>query len=429
MKPLISILSLVVCACGPSDGDHATPTPAPSASSDASGTGGVGGASDGGGTAGAAGALLAYPAFVPDTPLITSAGGPMLIHPRFVAITFPGDPLADSIEDFFAKMGGSAHWKTAVGEYGVEAGSGGPPIRLAEPAPASIDDESIQAWLADSLDGSNPVWGTADEETIYAVFYPQTTAVTTKLWGTSCQGFGAYHWHTYQKNGKPLVYVVVPRCPNPPGTKQLETLTYEVSHELLEATTDPLYPDDPALVHVDDDHLIWYFFPATEISDLCQYEGKPSLTPSDVGYPVARAWSNSAAKQGHDPCVPSDPLVPYFNSVPLGDDEIVADFSNGTRSTRGVKMAVGETRTVDVELFSDQPTSGPWKVVARDLAELQGKPAQLGLALAQDHGQNGDTLKLTITLKSKALHNLAGFVLFSSLGQESHVWTGVVGTP
>ncbi len=407
--------------------------PAPS---NPSGTGGVAGAAgaagaagDGGNMAGAGGAPLAYPAFLPDTPTITSVGGPMLKHPRFVAITFPEDPYADSIEDFFAKIGGSSYWKTAAAEYGVDAGSGGPPIRLTEAAPASIDDDEIQSWLAENLDGSSSVWGTAGEETIYVVFYPETTAVTTKMWGKSCEAFGAYHWHTYEQNGKPLVYVVVPRCPNLLGDKPLEELTYNVSHELLEASTDPLYPDDPALVHVDDDHLMWYFFPGTEIGDMCEYEGNPSLTPDDVGYPVTRVWSNSAAKQGHDPCVPANPLVPYFNSVPIGDDEFIADFSNGTATTRGVKMAVGETRTIDVKLFSDQPTSGPWKVVARDLGELQGKPSHLALALDHDHGQNGDTLQLTISLKSKGDHNLAGFVLFSSLGEERHLWTSAVGTP
>jgi hypothetical protein len=82
---------------------------------------------------------------------------------------------------------------------------------------------------------------------------------------------------------------------------------------------------------------------------------------------VQRLWSNRAAAASHDPCEPLG-LNPYFNSAPvLGDIVMATDAAGHAFSTRGVHIAVGATRTVELDLFSDSPTA-PWTLVGSDSA-------------------------------------------------------------
>ena len=47
--------------------------------------------------------------------------------------------------------------------------------------------------------------------------------------------------------------------------------------------------------------------------------------------------------------------------------------------TPGVKIPVGGSKTIDVTLFSDAPTTGPWRVIAYDGNYLAGGSAELSL--------------------------------------------------
>ena len=66
---------------------------------------------------------------------------------------------------------------------------------------------------------------------------------------------------------------------------------------------------------------------------------------------------------GHDPCVPRTTTAPYFNAMPVLPDDI--DFAVGaetTVSTKGVSVPVGQSRTVELDLYSDGDTGGPFNV-------------------------------------------------------------------
>jgi hypothetical protein len=88
-------------------------------------------------------------------------------------------------------------------------------------------------------------------------------------------------------------------------------------------------------------------------------------------------------------------------------------------ATRGLVIPVGESRTIDVNLFSTAPTSGPWKVIPYDLdAVVNGAAPNLSLSLDKDTGESGDTLHLTIkSLTEDTGIGGAGFLLFSDLGE------------
>src|SRR5205807_938811 len=84
-------------------------------------------------------------------------------------------------------------------------------------------------------------------------------------------------------------------------------------------------------------------------------------TPSDLGFEVARGWSNAAAAAGHNPCAPSS--ATYFNSAPVLPDTVGYTDSGSSAVSKGINIPVGSTGTLLVDLFSDAPTA-PWTVSA-----------------------------------------------------------------
>ena len=110
------------------------------------------------------------------------------------------------------------------------------------------------------------------------------------------------------------------------------------------------------------------------------------------------AWSNKAAAAYHDPCVPNVGGS-YFVSVPAAHDEVQVTLQPLAGpmvvTATGVLVPVGSTKTVDVELLSDGPTSGPWTVSTQLLFGT-------GFTFSFDRttGQNGDVLRLSITAPS-----------------------------
>jgi hypothetical protein len=100
----------------------------------------------------------------------------------------------------------------------------------------------------------------------------------------------------------------------------------------------------------------------------------------------------------------------------------------GTTTTQGVHIPVGQSATVELDLYSDAPTSGPWHLSAVDFASaFMGQPPELSFSFDATQGQNGDKVHLTIkALKASAL-GASNFWIQSDLGQSSTVWLGVVG--
>jgi hypothetical protein len=160
-----------------------------------------------------------------------------------------------------------------------------------------------------------------------------------------------------------------------------------------------------------------------ELGDMCALVSDAFYTPADFPYVVQRIWSNQAALAGHDPCQPTPAGQVYFNSAPVLADDVTCYYGPDKLTTKGVKIPVGQTKTVEVDLFSDGPTAGPWKVTAVDLSM-----GHLDLSLDKSGGQNGDKLNLTVHVKSKDPNYGAElFMLRSTLGTQRVFWVGIVG--
>ena len=361
-----------------------------------------------------------YPAFKVDAPQIVTGGGPQLQNAEMVPVFFSNDdPTFDGkILDFLGKLPTSAYWKPPTEEYGVGLPSLKPEVKLLEAAPGTTTDMEIQAWLDGEITAKSLPAPNAN--TLYLLYYPTGTTISEGQ-GQSCKSFGGYH-NSITHNGQKVAYAVMPRCANFGSLTGINVVTGTSSHEILEAVTDPYPQQDPGYAQVDANHIVWEFIlGGGENGDMCAQFKNAFYKPSDLGYSAQRCWSNKAAKAGHNPCLP-DEGTPYFNAMPVLTDTVLI---GGQFNTKAVKIPVGQSKTIELDLFSDGPTA-PWYVDAVDTASQQGQPANLSFTFDKQVGQNGDKLMLTIKVLKASQFNAEGFILTSSGGTQENLWIGLV---
>lgn len=349
-----------------------------------------------------------------------SFGGSVVKAPKIVPIVFTADPDKTSITSFTAKLATSTYWGAISAEYGVGALTAKTPIVLTEAPPTNIDDSDIATWLRAKFQSDPAHFGAPDSDTLYAIFYPDGTTVTQG--GTqSCVVFGGYHFETTTNTGKSISYAVVPRCPGFGGLNGIDVTTFSTSHEVLEWATDPFPQSAPAYMAVDDAHAVWSRVFLGELGDLCT-QMDVQLLPADIGFTVQRTWSNASAKAGHHPCAPVPAATPYFTAIPAKLDTIsVTDSFGRTIDTGGFKVAVGQSKTIDLTMYSDAAIAS-WTVQAVDLTQLNGGSApEFSYKFDKTKGTSGDTLQLTITGESAAQSG-QGVVLVSQSGKNTNLW-------
>src|SRR5262249_40227721 len=130
---------------------------------------------------------------------------------------------------------------------------------------------------------------------------------------------------------------------------------------------------NPAYADVDEADEVWSFsLGGGEVGDMCaQFDGVFTQFPG-LPYIVQRTWSNKAALAGHDPCVPALPGEVYVNAAPELTDQAKVSFMGQTATFRAVKIPVGQSKTIDLDVFSDAATSGPISVHVDDGQVLMG---------------------------------------------------------
>ncbi len=377
-------------------------------------------------------ASTTYPAFTPDVPQVQYQGGETLPSPRIVTITWPNEPNATALEAFGDDVGPSSYWNATTHEYGVGAAHSGPGnhVRLTEQPLATWTDAELATWLAQHLT-NNTQYGlpAPDTDTVYAMYLSTQTDITVQG-SDGCQsGVGGYH-DSIVVNGLAVAYAVVLQCDG----AMLTTATQSMSHELIEASTDPTPNSVQGYVEFDGAHLAWDVFQMfqDEVADACEFyygpEGSfytqtfPIIEEADAGadggdaglvldagtttFSVQRTWSNAAALAGHHPCVPAV-AGPYFAVTPLGMTSITLDLTpigGGPNSqTQGYRIPKGGTQTFAIGFHSDAPTSGPWTITAAEgTGMFGGAPTTSHVTLSIDvpQGQNGDISYVTVTVNS-----------------------------
>jgi hypothetical protein len=384
--------------------------PVQQASSAAAGDDTADAAVDSGSTPPPAPEVAPYPAVAPSVPQVQSGGGAVLARPRVIPVFFPGETEAATLTGAVAKYLASSAWKDSTLEYGVVAATPGPAVQSSDALPDGLTTDALGSWLTSHLDGTHPEWGATDAatiaSTIYVLYPPAGTTLlapqqdpgdpmAVTLCGPRWYDVTGWHWQTTPALGPlvPIVYAVVGRCSFDPSVTGDDTMTATTAHELVESATDPLFVTAPAYSSVDDAHAFWMEITGGgELGDLCDQAPSDFITPLDVGHLVQRTWSNASAAAGHDPCVPA-PAVAYFN-VDVDAPDVFYDPYAGV-NVHGVAIAPGQSRTIDVRLYSDAPIA-PWQLTAVDpMAGSGGKPL-LKLSLDQATGHNGDVVHLTI---------------------------------
>jgi hypothetical protein len=400
-------------------------------------------------------ATAAYPAPHPAPPQIVNQGGPVLAAPHFVPIFYPNDPLESDAVAFLTAMTTSTYWSTTTADYRIGAASVSSPVILADAPPTTIDDSAIQSWLGTQIVHNTAFGGPPTSNSFYVIVYPEGTTVTMpnpypSVPGStiaSCSFFGGYHSSFKLADGTAVVYAVIPRCPaqpNFPGkSTAVDSLTTTLSHELVEGSADPLVKSAPGFTSTDADHLVWgQVFPGAEIADLCDLVPDDYQQLTGLPFTVQRIWSNASALAGHDPCLPIPAGQVYFNAAPVLPDTWTATVAGHSFTTRSVAIAPGQSKAVEVDLFSDAPT-GPWTVRAVEYPIFLNPPLLSftwdeqactpigGQSQCGARGANGDKRMLTISVAAAdAGVNVPAqaFVLASvdDTGKTIEYWVGLV---
>jgi hypothetical protein len=384
-------------------------------------TGGGSGAT-GGGTSSTGGGTGTYPATHAPYPTEINYGGGVLGNPVFVSISFSNDDatLIAGADDFFATVGSTAYWTATTSEYGVNAGVAAAPIHLNEMMSGTIQDSDIISFLAGHL--ASGAFGTPDVNAIYAIIYPASVNINVQGLGMSCDAFGGYH-DSIVFDGGTFVYAVLPRCPGfIPDAGDLDCLTGAASHELIEAVTDPDI-NNPAWAQTDEQHEVWNMLLYGEVGDICVYDSDAFYFPTGFPHMVQRTWSNAEAAAGRYPCVPT--LMPYFGATPEQNDTVTYNWAMYSQAgnTNGIKIPVGQTGTLNVDLFS----SGPTQAIQ---VNVQGYPNANTLNITPSvlSGHNGDVLHFSVQHQSDdSAYGGAPFIVTAWIGDRYHYYLGWVG--
>jgi hypothetical protein len=219
-------------------------------------------------------------------PQLTYRGGPLIqnvnVFGVFWGAAWQNSPMSDTAAQVtaFLQYVVASPLIDQLGEYttsGYTIGHGqvtGTTV-VGDPAPAStVDDSDIQALLQDQI-SSNASFPQPDANTLYFVFLPSGTTVTSGG-SASCHQFCGYH----DAIGGQIFYAVQPYpdcdgCLG--GLAVVDAMTQIASHELSEAITDPIPGQG------------WYDDANGEIGDICAWQ-----TKTLDGWLVQLEWSNAA---------------------------------------------------------------------------------------------------------------------------------------
>ena len=299
-------------------------------------------------------------------PLLTTHGSSLVLQkPRLVSITYADYEYRQQVDAFGDFIVGSNWLETVVGEYGVQKGSH-VAAHIDGPAPAVTSDfdeeKALQAWIES---GQVPA---PDAQTLYMIYVSSRTTASDHEGDRSCTSEGGYHSVAQLAAQTAFIYAVVYDCSG------LDDVTAAASHELIEAAIDP-----------DLDSYYLTYDPKLPVSqenaDLC--ENLPAI--DEGGFKVVRAWSNAAARAGHEPCVPAPPGDIYYN------------ISVSPPDVQDVKP--GETVTFELTGWSDAKVD-PWVIIP-----LPGHLSALDLSVSLDTNRIGNgghaTLKVTVPPDAK----------------------------
>jgi hypothetical protein len=338
-------------------------------------------------------------------PRIEYRGGPFLRHLRIVTVTFAADDAAvvKRLEQFGNTITRTSWWRAVTEGYCAKEGDcigegrPGRSVRLPETLPSHVHAVEISALLRTEARAGR--LGALDADTALLVYLPKGVSLKDAFVSSYCgDGPLAYH-KALRFDDTSVGHAVMPRCSDEAA------LTGSASHELLEMATNP----DTAkrgFSFVQSSTNLGFTAAGIEAMDPCGFLTRQKEV-IESGFVVRRAWSNRAAAQGRNPCVPGSADRPYLALVPR---------------LPTVRLAKeGDRVRIDMDAAASQPV-GEWAVSAFDLTGAQEREQYVDVALDKSTVTAGQTATLTITLRKQHPRQLSVVGIVSTRGDDSYIW-------
>jgi hypothetical protein len=391
--------------------------------------------------------------FIPDAgpvgafpfPPVTYQGGPVIVAPKVVTITFPGDSMASQLATFGTSVTSSSYWDTIRAGYCdtggncIGDGPAGTQVALTTAPASSYTDSSqgqggtLQTFLKGLISGGKVP--APDANTIYALYFPASTTITLDG-DKSCRAFDGYH-NALTMGAQEVYYAIIPECAAPQMTPPITTLqntTITASHELIETATDPSLSVTTFTLDLQDPATWgWADVASVEVGDLCVDPfGLGQDETTENGFTVQRIWSATQASAGKNPCVPVPAGEVYFNAF---------------TTVSVVTLDVGKSIDIEVDALADGPM-GSWTVLPEDWTDPSNPSPNPYLSFSIQGATNtdagpeiqmksGDKRVLTVTLLADPINapfGEADGVIVSANGTAktataAHFWPFIVLTP
>jgi hypothetical protein len=360
-----------------------------------------------------------------------SGGGSVLTSPQVLPVFFSNYDIIPQMTQLVeglptAKLAnGDSYWSASTSEYGVGLLTVLPAVTVSQAAPTT--DTDPVAFLQSQL--STAPFKNITSSTILAVFYPASTPLQGSC-AAMRPGYGGYH-DSFRNGSNDQPYAVVSECANyGPLTSAADMVSVAISHEVIEAATDP-YPtgNNGAYSGIDNSPagfaMAIFLRGNDENGDMCAVNAGFGRGPASFPFLMQRGWSNKAAMAGNlDPCSPDIlPAQPYVGAYPVMPDMVNVTGTMGP----GIQIPVGQSKTVEVDLFSFQPT-GDFDLLARQASDVI--PPTLTFSWDKPSGKNGDKVHLTITSVTASNNGYESFIIAASLpgttDTQKAAWAGVV---
>lgn len=361
-----------------------------------------------------------------DLPTAVSRGGPVLASARVQAIYLPGFAYAAELDRFLARLPDSAYWPAVTAEYGVGRPTIAPSHATTVPVADVVTVDDTDDLLAQILTEDAAVLGPPRADTIYLLFYPATTRIAHEG-GAFCDPDQPAGFHAEANvDGLVVPFAVIPSCAmffNRRDLTGASALTPAVSHELVEAATDPFPDSAPAFVDTDPLHPMWgAALGGAEVADLCENEAPNLVTPSDIGFPVQRSWSNVAARGGGSPCAPVPPGEVYFNAVGRLPVTVPVNVNGQAVTIAALRAGVSEAARVTVDLHGGEGAPASWDVTALELHDVAAPSAPLPPVTAQ----RGATTDVPIASPDARTGLFPLVVASHTRDGQLHLWVGTI---
>jgi hypothetical protein len=338
-------------------------------------------------------------------PRVVYRGGPFLRHPRIVTITFSTDDagLVARLEQFGNTITRTSWWRAVTEGYCAKEddcigeGQPGLSVRLTATLPAQVHAVEISALLRSEARAGR--LGAFEANTVLLVYLPKGVGLKDAFIPSYCgDGPRAYH-KALRFDDKSVGYAVMPRCSDEAA------LTGSASHELLELATNP-DTTKRGFAFVQGSDNLGFTAAGIEAMDPCGLIAREKEVV-ESGFVVRRAWSNRAAAQGHDPCVPTPTDRPYLALVP--------------RTPIARLSKEGDSLTISMDAAASDPVE-EWAVSAFDLTGAQEREQYVGVTLDKTTVTPGQTATLTITLRKQPPGRLSVVGIVSTMGDHSDTW-------